>query len=179
MSEVGIHLVFCSSCPLTRAADLWHVAVIDANLADEGTNTGPGLSSRAVSEGPSVSGRGEAAASKKVKRSRSNTPEGGLAAQHYVWDDLIETEQPQPVKSEWQGFPTRHAQDHNAPHHSESHGAAGASGLLPGSAHDANEQHNGASEQHVVTARQEQNQVANLSSTKRTGLKVKLKFKTR
>ena len=170
-----LQLLF-SCCSIACKADLWHVAVADANLADEGTNTGPGLSSRAVSEGPSVSGRREAAASKKVKRSRSNTPEGGLAAQHYVWDDHVKSEQPEPVKSEWQGFPT---QDHHAPHHSESQDAAGASELLSGPTHDANEQHIGASEQHVVAARQEQNQVVNLSSTKRTGLKVKLKFRTR
>ena len=167
----------CSRCSVAQQANLSHVAVVDANLADEGTNTGPGLSSRAASDGPSVSGHGRTTAGKKVKRSRSNTPEGGLAAQHYVWDDHIESEQPEPVKSEWQGFPT--SQDQHAPHHSESHDAAAASSLFPGPTHDVSEQHPGVSEQQVVAARQEQSQVVNLASTKRTGLKVKLKFKTR
>lgn len=161
-------------------ADLWHAAVVDANLADEGTNTGPGLSSRAVSDGPAVSGHGGSTAGKKVKRSRSNTPEGGLAAQHYVWDNYVESEQPEPVKSEWQGFPTRHAQDHHAQrHHSESRNAAGPSSHFPDPARDVSEQHNGVSQQQVVAAKQEQSQAVKLASTKRTGLKVKLKFKTR
>ena len=127
-----------------------------------------------------MSGPGAAAASKKVKRSRSNTPEGGLAAQHYIWDDHNEGEQPgtEPVKSEWQGFTTRHGQDHHAPPHPESHGAAGASGHFPGLVHDGNEQRHGVSEQQAVAAKQEQNQAVNLSSTKRTGLKIKLKFKS-
>lgn len=139
------------------------------------------MSSRAVSEGPSVSGHDRAAASKKVKRSRSNTPVGGLPAQHYVWDDHIERQQPTtgPVKTEWQSTLTGHAQDHHAPHPSASYAAAGASSQLLHLTHDVNEQPNRALEQQMATAKQEQNQVVNLTSTKRTGLKVKLKFKSR
>lgn len=138
------------------------------------------MSSRAVSEGPSVSGQDRAAGSKKVKRSRSNTPVGGLPAQHYVWDDPIESQQPrtEPVKSEWQSDPRGHAQD-PAPHRSASHDAAGASSQLPHLTHDVNEQPNRALEQQMTTAKQEENQVVNLTSTKRTGLKVKLKIKSR
>lgn len=138
------------------------------------------MSSRAVSEGPSISGHGITAVSKRVKRSRSNTPEGGLAAQQSVWHDPSDGEQPrtEPVKSEWQGFTTRHAQDDHALHRSGLHDAAGASTGFAGPAHPVNEQDSGALEQQAVAAKQEQTQVVNLVSTKRTGLKVKLKFKS-
>lgn len=139
------------------------------------------MSSRAASEGPSISGHGGAAASKKVKRSRSNTPVGGLPAQHYVWDDHSGRQQRRTelVKTEWQSASTGHAQDHHAPDRSASHDAAGASSQLPHLTHDVNEQPNRALEQQMPTAKQEENQVVNMTSTKRTGLKVKLKFKSR
>ena len=136
------------------------------------------MSSRA-SEGPSISGRGITVAGKRVKRSRSNTPEGGLAAQQYDWDDPTdEGLKTEPVKSEWQGFTTRHAQDHQGPHPSDPHDAAGTSDGFAGLTPNVNGQHTGASEHRVAAVKQEHSQVVNVSSKKRTGLKVKLKFKS-
>ena len=172
-----IAYIFTALCSCKQMGDNFFVYTADANLADEGTHTGQGNSSRAVSEAPSISGQGIPAASKKVKRSRSNTPEGGFAAQHYSWDNHNEGAQPkfEPSKSEWQGFESGHAQDPHAMK-AEPQNAAGTHG--EDSSQFANNQHvqYPASEQHMEAVKQEQN-MADPPSTKRTGLKIKLKFK--
>lgn len=150
------------------------VFAADANLADEGTHTGQGNSSRAVSEAPSISGRGIPATSKKVKRSRSNTPEGGLAAQHYSWDNHNGDAQlkSEPIKSEWQGF--GHAQDSYAMK-TEPHQVAGTGGEDASQYANNQHVHFPAIEQQAGAVKQEQNMVP--PTTKRTGLKIKLKVK--
>lgn len=151
----------------------------DANLADEGTNTGQGNSSRAVSDAPSVPGHGTARAAKQANRSRSITPEGGLAAQHYSWGDQAEPKA-EPAKSGWQGF---QADDSEQKHHTgngdgqpdavpsqtASHHAAGARDA-DGNDIAAQHQPNAVKQEHIPSV--------DRPPTKRTGLKVKLKFKT-
>lgn len=151
---------------------LWHA---DANLADEGTNTGQGNSSRAVSEVPSIPGHGTARAAKKANRSRSITPEGGLAAQPYSWDNQPEPKA-EPVKSEWQGFQADDREQKHGdgqfdagPSQTASYHAAGARGA-DGSDFAAQHQ--------LTTVKQEHIPSVDRPPTKRTGLKVKLKFKT-
>ncbi|DBA85268.1 TPA: hypothetical protein ACH3X2_005964 [Trebouxia sp. C0005] len=153
--------------------------VVDANLADEGTNTGQGNSSRAVSDAPSVPGHGTARAAKQANRSRSITPEGGLAAQHYSWGDQAEPKA-EPAKSGWQGF---QADDSEQKHHTgngdgqpdavpsqtASHHAAGARDA-DGNDIAAQHQPNAVKQEHIPSV--------DRPPTKRTGLKVKLKFKT-
>jgi hypothetical protein len=155
---------------------LWHA---DANLADEGTNTGQGNSSRAVSDAPSIPGHGTARAAKKAYRSRSITPEGGLAAQHYSWDD-----QPEPkaehVKSEWQGF---QANDREQKHHTgygDGQSDAGPSQAASYHAAGARDAYGNdfAAQHQPIAVKQEHTSSVDRPPTKRTGLKVKLKFKT-
>ena len=127
----------------------------DANLADEGTHTGQGTSSRTVSDGPSRSGHDVAAANKRVKRPRSKTPEGGLSAHQYVWDDPDQM-QPKLEPRDWQGFATGNVQ-----------------GLTESA--DDEKPHN--SHKFLAERTQGQSQSNQVSTKKRTGLKVKLNFK--
>ena len=157
---------------------LWHA---DANLADEATNTGQGNSSRAVSEAPSIPGHGTARAAKKANRSRSVTPEGGLAAQPYNWDNQPEPKT-EPVKSEWQGF---QADDRGQKHHSgygDGQSGAGPSQTAAASYHAAGARYADGSDfaaQHQpITVKHEHIPSVDRPAAKRTGLKVKLKFKT-
>ncbi len=127
---------------------------------------------------PSVPGHGTARAAKKANRSRSITPEGGLAAQHYSWDDQPEPKA-EPVKSEWQGFQTDREQKHHTgygdgqsdagPSQTASYHAAGA--------RDADGSDIAAQHQ-PIAVKQEHITSVDRPPTKRTGLKVKLKFKT-
>ena len=152
----------------------------DANLADEGPNTGQGNFSRAVSDGPPSLGHHIAAAAKKGKRSRSITPEGGLAAHHYNWDDDTQpTEHPlkiEPVKSEWKGFAPGRNQAHHSGYDAQSHGADTSNRDSP---HAAAE-YSGADVRNAYDnglVKQEQKPAVDKPQVKRTGLKVKLKFK--
>lgn len=156
----------------------------DANLADEGTNTGQGYSSRAASDAPSTSGHRGA---KTGKRSRSITPEGGLAAQHFSWDDGSLPLKPEakvgPVKSEWQGFATDRGQDHGPGYDAGLHDAGTSQNHHHTSVPDHNtgvEDASGngiAAEQQMTAAKQEHKPAADHPPVKRTSLKVKLKFK--
>ena len=146
----------------------------DANLADEDTQTGQGDSSRAASDAHASSGHGVAKATKRVKRSRSVTPEGGLAAHQHNWSDL-DSGQPvlktEPVKSEWQGFATSRNDDPGASHAEPAYNATGAPSwhattIAPNSKVES-------SSSHAVQDMQPDDK----SQMKPTRLKVKLKFK--
>ena len=165
-----------ASVALLLEIALWHA---DANLADEATNTGQGNSSRAVSEAPSIPGHGTARAAKKANRSRSITPEGGLAALPYSWDKQPEPKT-EPVKSKWQGF---QADDREQKHHTGY--GDGQSDAGPGqtaSYHAAGARYADGSDfaaQHQpTTVKHEHIPSVDRPAAKRTGLKVKLKCKT-
>ena len=165
-----------ASVALLLEIALWHA---DANLADEATNTGQGNSSRAVSEAPSIPGHGTARAAKKANRSRSITPEGGLAAQPYSWDNQPEPKA-EPVKSGWQGF---QADDREQKHHTGyGDGQSDAGPSQTASYHAAGARYADGSDfaaQHQpTTVKHEHIPSVDRPAAKRTGLKVKLKFKT-
>ena len=146
----------------------------DANLADEDTQTGQGNSSRAASDAPASSGHGLAKATKRVKRSRSVTPEGGLAAYQQNWSDfdsgqaVLKTE---PVKSEWQGFATSRNDDPGASQAEPAYNATGVPSMHAAAA--ASNGKLGPSSSHAVQELQPDDK----SQIKPTRLKVKLKFK--